>query len=316
MNKGQTNSFQHYVPRFLLEYFTDDGLLWVYDRKLNQYRQQPSKATAGEKAYYVFTGKDKKKKDALEGMFSVIEGVAATVIKDLVAGKRILDAQEKADMATFLSALYLRVPDSLRKTEEMSTKMTKEVMSKIARFYKHFQKTMDEIEKKHGTKITQKEREDIQNTFTDKKYDLRFPKGHMLGVMMKMFQEFYFIMAQMGWVILETPKNKEFVGSDHPALTFNVRPEGFWGSGIGILAPNCETTAVLTPKLCIFMSQKHNPDSVEFAKASSGQVDNINFRTTVCSSRFLISHNQGLLKKWVEKTQLHKRGLYSAVNVG
>jgi len=315
MNKGQTNSFQHYVPRFLLEYFTDDGLLWVYDRKLNQYRQQPSKATAGEKAYYVFIGNDKEKKDALEGMFSAIEGVAATIIKDLVAGKRTLDAQEKADMATFLSALYLRVPDSLRKTEEMSTKMTKEVMSKIVRFDKHFQKTMDEIEKKHGTKISQKEREDIQDTFANKKYDLRFPKGHMLGVMMKMFQEFYFIMAQMEWVILEAPKNKAFVGSDHPALTFNVRPEGFWGSGIGILAPNCETTAILTPKLCIFMSQKHNPDSVEFAKANPGLVDNINFRTAVCSSRFLISHNQALLKKWVKRTQLDKRGLYSAVDV-
>lgn len=315
MRDQQLKSFQHYVPRFLLDYFTEDGLLWVYDRKLNQYRNQPSKATAGEKSYYVFVGKDKKKNSVLEQMFSAIEGVAATIIKALVAGKKTLDAQDKADMAIFLAALYLRVPDSLRKTEEMSTKMTKEVMSKMARFDKHFQKTMDEIEKKHGAKISEKEREDIKNTFTNKKYDLRFPKEHMLVVMMKMLQKFYFIMAQMEWVILDAPKNKAFVGSDHPALTFNIKPEGFWGSGIGILVPNCETTAILTPKLCIFMSQKHNPDSVELVKAAPGLVDNINFRTGVCSSRFLISHSEVLLKKWVERTQLDKRGPYSAVNV-
>jgi hypothetical protein len=316
MANQQLKSFQHYVPRFLLEYFTVNNSLLVYDRKVDKYRPQSAKTTAGENAYYVFAKKGGELSSALEEMFSQIEGVASGLIKDLASGKNNLDLQGKADLATFIAALYLRVPSSFSRTEEMSVKMTKEFMSRATRFDKHFEKGMDEIEKKLGTAISKKQREEIRKTFVDKNYDLRFPKEHMLKSMMQMFQEFYYIFAQMEWTVLRAPKNKAFIMSDNPALTFNIKPEGFWGSGIGILAPNCETTAVLTPRVCIFLSQKHNPDVIEYVNASPELVDNINFRTAVCSSRFVVSHSEALLKKWVEKTHLDKRGPYISVDVG
>ena len=316
MVNQQIKSFQHYVPRFLLEYFTAEGVLWVYDRKLNQFRTQSAKATAGEKAYYVFTKKDGEMSTALEEMFSQIEGVASILVKDLEAEKKNLDEQGKVDMATFLAALYLRVPNSFGRTEAMSTKMIKEYMSRATRFDEHFHKTMEEIEKKHGEVISKKQREEIQKSFIDKNYDLRFPKEHMLKSMMQMFQEFYLIFAQMEWVILEAPRGKSFITSDNPAFTFNIKPEGFWGSGIGILAPNCESTAVLTPRFCVFLSQKNNPDSISYVKATSKLVDNINFRTAICSSRFVVSHSEALLKKWVKRTHLDKRAPYISVDVG
>lgn len=316
MTNQQLKSFQHYVPRFLLDYFTSEGLLWVYDRELKSYRTQSAKSTAGENAYYVFAKKDGELSTALEEMFSQIEGVASSLIKDLASGKNNLDLQGKADLATFLSALYLRVPNSLKRTEEMSVKMTKEFMSRATRFDPHFEKGMGVIEKKLGKKLSKKQREEIRRTFIEKDYDLRFPKEHMLKSMMQMFQEFYLIFAQMEWTILRAPKNKAFITSDNPALTFNIKPEGFWGSGIGILALNCETTAVLTPELAIFLSQKHNPDGIEYLTASPQLIDNINFRTAICSSRFVVSHSEPLLKKWVERTHLDKREPYISVDVG
>ncbi len=316
MANQQLKSFQHYVPRFLLEYFTDGSLLFVYDRKVNKYRPQSAKTTAGENSYYTFAKKGGELSSALEEMFSQIEGVASGLIKDLSDGKNNLDLQGKADLATFIAALYLRVPNSMNRSEEMSVKMTKEFMSRAARFDGHFKKGMEHVEKKLGTTISEEERESIRKTFIDKNYDLRFPKEHMLKSMMQMFQEFYFIFAQMEWTVLRAPSNKAFITSDNPALTFNIKPEGFWGSGIGILAPNCETTAVLTPKLCIFLSQKHNPDAIEYVTANPELVDNINYRTAVCSSRFVVSHSEALLRKWVDRTHLDKRGPYVAVSVG
>ncbi len=310
----QLKSFQHYVPRFLLEYFSSDKLLWVYDRKLNQFRNQSAKNTAGEKAYYVFTQNDGEQSAALEEMFSEIEGVASRLVKDLDVGKQNLDEQGKVDMATFLAVMYLRVPNSFSRTETMSMKMTKEIMSRTAKLDAHFDIIIDEIERKEGKMISKKQREDIQKTFVDKNYDLRFPKEHMLKSMIQMFNEFYIIFAQMEWIIWEAPKNKAFITSDNPAFTFNVKPEGFWGSGLGILAPNCETTVVLTPKLCIFLSQERNPDSIKYIKATSKLVDNINARTAICSSRFLVSHNEALLKKWVRRTSLVKRAPYLSVD--
>ncbi len=315
MTNSKIKSFQHYVPRFLLEFFSSDNSLWVYDKNVNNFRQQSPKTTAGENAFYTFAKKGGKLTSALEEMFSQIEGVAAPLIKNLADGKNNLDMQNKADLATFLAALYLRVPNSLRRTEEMSVKMTKEFISRATRFDAHFEKGMNEIEKKLGSKISKKQRDEIRKTFIEKKYDLRFPKEHMLKSMMQMFQEFYYIFAQMEWVIFRAPRNKAFISSDNPVFTFNIKPEGFWGSGIGVLAPNCETTAVLTPELCVFLSQKHNPDAIKYLIASPELVDNINYRTAVCSSRFVVSHSDSLLRKWVERTDLAKRGPYVSVGV-
>lgn len=316
MNKGQTKSFQHYVPRFLLEYFTENGLLWVYDRQKKEFRPQPPKATAGEKAYYVFTDKKSEKNAELEKMFSVIEGAGSSIIRDLVAGNGKLDLQEKADLAMFIAALYLRVPESLKRSEDMGKQMAKETMSRTVMFEEYFNKTMDEIEKKEGKKITPEQRKDIQKTFRDKKYDLVFPKGYVLATVLSNLTEIYKVMVQMEWVIIKAPKNKAFISSDHPAFTFNPKPEGFWGSGIGLLALNCETIAILTPKIAIYLSQKHNPEGIRFINGTAELVDNFNFRATIVSSRFVISHSEELLRRWIERTKLSERGPYSAVKVG
>lgn len=313
----QTKSFQHYVPRFLLVYFTEDEKLRVFDRQKKEFRTQTPKNTAGEKAFYVFEAKDGSRKDDLEKMFAEIEGVAAGVIKIMINDKTIqnLSDQDKTDLSVFLAALSLRVPQSLKKSERMSEGLTKAMLSKSVMFEEHFQKGMDEIEKKAGKPISQKERKDIQKTFRDKKYDLKFPKGYLLGVMVKNLLEIAGIMCQMEWTILRAPKQKAFITSDNPVYTINLKPEGFWSSGIGLLAPNCETTAILTPKLAIFLSQNHSPESAYFMNCPPHIVDTFNFRTAVTSDRFVISHSDALLKKIVERTKVDIRGPYSKVKV-
>jgi len=315
MNKSQINSFQHYVPRFLLEYFSIDGLLWVYDRHMKVFRPQPPKATAGEKAFYVFSDKKGEKNSALEEMFSVIEGSAAGIIRDLTSGKEKLDLKEKVELAMFLAALYLRVPESIKRSEDMEVQLAKEIMSKSVMFEGYFNKVMDEIENKKGKIITPEQRKDIQESFRDKKYDIVFPKGYALATLLSNMTDIYEIMAQMDWIIIRPPRDKAFVSSDHPAFTFNPKPEGFWGSGIGLLAPNCETIAVLTPKIAIYLSQNHNPEGVRSMNGSAELIDNFNFRSTIVSSRFVISHSEALLRRWVKKTNLIERGPYGRIKV-
>lgn len=316
INKQQINSFQHYVPRFLLEYFNTNGYLWVYDRQKKEFRKQPPKTTAGEKAFYVFSDKKGGKNAGLEKMFSVIEGAVVNVIKELVLGKKTLDMQQKADLAMFLTALYLRVPESIKRSENMGVQMTKELMSKSVMFEGYFNKTMNEIEKKLGKQISPEQRKDIQKTFKNKNYNVVFPKGYALSVLLSNLTELYKIIVQMDWIIIRAPKDKTFISSDHPVYTFNPKPEGFWGSGIGLLAPNCETVAILTPKLAIYLSQKHNPYGVRSVISSSDLIDNFNFWSTRVSYRFVLSHNEKLLRRWIKRTKLSERGQYGKVHVG
>jgi|SRR3990170_9077557 len=311
----KNKSFQHYVPKFLLEYFSIEGHLYVYDRENKAIRKQTPRSTAGEKNYYIVTTKSGGKSDAVEKMFSEIEKHAAKIIKKINSGDHKLSAQEKADFAMFLAALYLRVPHSIDKSHDTSKQMTQEIMKRAAMFEPHFEKGMEVIQKKHGYRLTKKQKDEIRETFIEKRYKVEFPKEHMIKTMLMLMQEFYYIIAQMEWTILTSPRGKKFITSDNPVYTMNIKPEGFWGSGIGLLAPNCETVAVLTPSVAIFLSQNHNPDAVYSEIAKKRFVENINKRTAICSTRFVVSKNRKLLSKVVKDVQLEKRGQYGQVKV-
>ena len=182
-------------------------------------------------------------------------------------------------------------------------------------FEPHFEKGMKVIQETHGYKLTKKQKEDIKETFVKKKYRVEFPKEHMLKHMTMLMEKFYFIIAQMEWTILTVPQGKKFITSDNPAYTMNIRANGFYGSGIGLLAPNCETIAILTPSVAIFLSQNHNPDAVYSEEASKKLVENINRRTAICSKRFVVSKNRKLLSRVVKDVQLEKRKQYSQIKV-
>lgn len=114
---------------------------------------------------------------------------------------------------------------------------------------------------------------------------------------------------------IKSSKNSPFISSDHPVFTYNPKSEGIWGKAIGLMALNCETIAVLTPKIAIYLSQNLNSTSIKFFEVSSDIVDTVNLRTAVCSSRFVFSHALPLLRQIVEITRLGERPPYSQVNV-
>jgi Protein of unknown function (DUF4238) len=312
----KTNSFGHYVPKFILRYFTEDGLVHVYDRENKLYEQKDPKDIAGEKAYYVFTDQQGEKNDALENMFQPIESKAARLVQALHQGKASVTKKEKAALATFLAAQHTRVPESLRTTEGFGAEATKEIIKRLALMPPHFDKTVEKFEQERGRTLSDKTKAAYRKTAVNKNYTVEFPKEFMLDTMLKLMHGFSNVMYQMEWIVLIAPKDKAFISSDHPVFTFNPKPEGFWGSAIGLMALNCETTAVLTPKIAIYLSQNLNSTPVvKFTNVSSDLVDTINLRTAICSSRFVFSHALPLVRQIVEKTRLGERPPYSQVIV-
>ncbi len=143
----QTKSLHHYLPQMLLEYFKEENIVWVYDRKRDQFRKQSPKNTALERSFYTFMDKKGKAHDAIEKMFAEIEGHAKPIIYKIHNGDYAITQQEKMDLATFIAALYVRVPESLRRTERSSEAISKEIMSRTVRIEPYFQKSMDDFEK-------------------------------------------------------------------------------------------------------------------------------------------------------------------------
>ncbi len=312
----QTESFGHYVPQFILRYFTEEGQVHVYDRVNNLYERNHPNKLAGEKAYYVFTDNQGGTSDALEKMFQPIESRAARIINSLHQGKVTVTPEEKAALATFLAAQYTRVPESLLITEGFGVENTKEIIKRLALMTPHFEKTIEEIEQARGITLSDETKAAYRKIVIEKTYNVTFPKEFMLDTMLKLMQGFSNLMYQMEWHVFIAPKDSPFITSDHPVFTYNPKPEGLWGRAIGLMALNCETTALLTPKIAIYLLQNLDASAVTFFEASSDIVDTINLRTAVCSTRFVFSHAFPLLRQIVERTRLGERPPYSQVRVG
>lgn len=93
----------HYIPQFFLKYFSSDGEnLWLFDRLKKDYRYQDTRKIAFENKLYTYTVKGKE--ENLEGMLSIMEGLAKPIIDKIVERHKIT-IQEKADLSMFLAML-------------------------------------------------------------------------------------------------------------------------------------------------------------------------------------------------------------------
>lgn len=314
--KDQTKSFHHYVPQFILRYFSENDMVWVYDRKTNEYRFQSVRSTAGAKGFYTFNFKSGKKTDEIEKLLTKIESNAVDVIKSITLEKKSLNKKEKSDLAMFIAGMYLRNPDSIKNTQKGIEMMTKEIMSRIHRNKDYYDHVWDELVKKGDIPKGSKGKENTRQTFIKKNYDIIVPKEHALVIMIKALLDLFKYIVQMEWKILIAPPKKGYIISDKPAYTVNINPTpDFFGHSLGLFALNCETFCVLTPKISIHLSQKHNPDISNIYEAKEGFIDFLNQATTITSYRFLVSNSHPLLKKWVDKTNLKERGNYHQVKV-
>ena len=150
-----------------------------------------------------------------------------------------------------------------------------------------------------------KNKEKVRQDFIKKNYDIVVPKEYSLQIMVKSLLDLYKYIVQMEWKVLIAPKRKAYLTSDKPAYTINANPTpDFYGSNLGLFALNCETFCILTPQIAIYLSQKHGPEVAEIYEAKEEFIDFLNQATTITCYRFLVSHAQPLIKKWVDKTQL------------
>jgi hypothetical protein len=100
----------HYIPKFFLERFCRDGMLWVYDRESNEFRHQSPVNTAVIGDYYAAVGEEGGKNLDAENLLSRIETAARPVLEKVDAGQE-LTSEDRQWLAVFIGFLGARVPD-------------------------------------------------------------------------------------------------------------------------------------------------------------------------------------------------------------
>ena len=303
----------HYLPQFYLERFCRDGLLWVYDREKNEYRQQTPINTALENQHYTAVGPDGQKHTDIEKLLSFIEGKTAPIIEKIDKKEKI-NPEEKEMLATFISFLKVRVPDFEKTINEANEKMLKKVSQFLfsseestAAFIKKFERDTGK-----ASGILPK---DLMEFVQGDHYTVNFQREMYLSMMVEMGQKTIIYLLNMDWLFLQSPDVTSFITSDSPFILIppkDYNPSGFYG--VGMLTYGAKKVIPLSQMTCLVICDRG--ERIVYGGVSRENVRKINFSVAHDCDRFLIAKDKALLEKMVKVTRIDQWKVEKRVDVG
>jgi hypothetical protein len=294
----------HYIPRFYLEPFCTEGLLWLYDRESREYRRQTAENTAVQTHYYSYEEESGAKNTAVEELLSKIEGHAKLAISSIEEGHQ-LSTEQRKDLAMFLAFLRTRIPDFEEEVNDVfSVLVKKDARLRFGSSQEDTQAVIERVEAWKGEKFNVSAKELLE--FVEREnYDVETNRNVSLSLMLDVGLHFAEYFLQMDWLFFRAHKESSFVTSDSP---FVVVPPAGWNSprigNFGVLTHGSGKLIPLSPTLTIVMLDKGNRDVL--MNASKDTVRLINITITAKSRRFVISRDELLLKSLVRKTRIYE----------
>ena len=190
------NKKQHYVPKFYLKLFSQDGKhLWIYNLRSEDSFQVPIKNLCYEKYFYA-------KNLEFEKALSLIEQKQAETLHKLV------DTQDFANFGHedfYLIRLFLLLQSSRTKDEKViSNKYTETFVSD---FMKPLMKSSEDLKRKG-----------ITEEFIDS-LEITIPADHMLAMLVALTG--VELISDLEPILIINKSNKNFICSDAPVVSYN-----------------------------------------------------------------------------------------------
>jgi len=286
---------QHFLPKFYLEGFANDGTVAVFDRELNEIRVQQPVNTCVIGHFYTIEDASGNKRFELEQLLSEYEGKASLVIKKLDAMEEI-NVDERTDFAIFVALAVCRTPDivdSLKAFNSSSIKyMSKQIFADVdvvkaqMRGKPYAPSTEEELEADA--------RELVEFVQSDQ-YEVTTRHTWAVGMAMEMAFNIAPIFAGRDWVIVHRENTKKsFVTTDAPVLLTTVAPREKSLYGIGFGNTDALVLFPLTGS-CILM-MFGNEGALNHRTAGREQIRHINLALAEHCQRFVIASDEALVR--------------------
>jgi hypothetical protein len=294
----------HYIPKFYLEGFSPQGIMWVFDREKNLYRSQTPINTFLETYYYAVEQNDGIYDTSLEEKMAEIESYAAPVIHHLDDGGE-LSLIDKYTLSVFVSLLKARVPENEKVIEELRSEMLKRLGPEVDRNPHPFEpllprpsfippdaKRVDALKLIQELELLASNPKEAHNDF--------------LKTIIPSTIEMSDYLFQMQWLIAHASSDTSFVTSDNPFL---IAPPEFYDpnspTGIGIATPGATKIIPLSLKSCLFIFDKG--EGAVHTQFDRDKIKEINLMIANGCMRYVISRDESLLRYLVKKTRIDVR---------
>lgn len=270
----------HIIPKCYLENFADDeGFVWILDTKDNIFKTKPVN-TLLENHFYAITLKNGEKSLIVEDTLANIEGSYISIFQDKIEKNIFLTDEEKAKVAIFIAALFLRT----KPYREGLRGMFEQLKNVMFEWKKQFE-TMTDQQKKTLAAIPSSNSGGSISAKDVDEYLTNLNEYHSASTI-EQLPSIAQIIFNMKWSI-QIDKNSNFVTSDNPVVL--LRPSSIKkygpnaiGSRPGLLFKDVELTLPLSKDRLLLAGWILNEDS--YIKVADDVVEKINHRTIAGSS--------------------------------
>jgi len=292
---------QHIIPKFYLEKWCVNDLLYVYDVKKRQFRQQTSINTAVQKKYYTWIDKNGNPVIDLEKLLAFVESHTSPVI-DKIINKIEISAEELGTLAFFISYLFVRVPKFRN--------ILKDDLKEFSRYFidHHFgtvdraKKTLNEKSFRNKTRPNLDPKK-IVELFS--KHEFIIKKDLLLVSSTELGSQLAQVFGSLDWCFHYASSEGSFITSDNPVsilspqgIDSNRRPIG------GLLEKGVYKFVPLGPKVCLRIG--YSQDSTICSDTIPRWLIRIvNSCIALNCDRFLFSHNKALLESIIKRIKLN-----------
>lgn len=293
----------HYLPRFYLNNFTRDGILWVFDRERNEYRRQTPINTAVRSHYYSVEDNDGIMQTDIEAILSHIEGDAKQLIEKLIV-RDAITRKQKEKLSYFVALMTYRVPKFENNVNAIKKYLAQRLIDMIFYNKKRTQDIMNQLEQDKGEKSNVSAKE-LCEFYKSGEYDIDIHRNESIGLMLKYSNYLARYLRQMNWLILHAPSNTSFITTDNPVTL--IPPQDYdtglysisiIAKGVKILLPLSYTTC-----LAIYDLGKH----IKHLNVESDGVKNVNLNVADHSDRIIIGQDKELVRELVKTTRIMER---------
>ncbi len=284
----------HTVSKCYLRNFSDEnGFLWVLDTKDNIFKVKPENILV-ENHFYTITLKNGEKSLVIEDTLANIEGAYAAIFENKISKNRFLIDDERAMVAVFIAALYLRT----KPQREDLRKMFQKLKGDMEDWKKQFE--MNPRAREFASAIPSSGEtislSDINQYLND------FEEHHSVGIIENLPHVAQLIF-NMKWSVWKN-QNCNFITCDDPLVL--LRPAsikkygpGAFGSLPGLVYKDVELTLPLAKDRLLLAGWILEQDSYIFVDDEMAR--RINHRTITHSSERVIADSEAKVNAIKEK---------------
>jgi hypothetical protein len=246
----------HTVSAFLLDRFardTDRGRrVCMLDKKTGKPTAVSPRDAAVRRHFYSLDV-DGRRDPAVEHVLSVIEGIAAKLVRSLDESEFPIGI-DRLELGLFVAVCWLRTPTQ---REQMASLMEQVTAAMVSESFKLDPAAAQRAAAATDIDLTPEEveasRRDLVEGLDDGRYGVEIQKNAMIGYLLEGAQSSSWTMFLLDWTLVRAEEGSEFILGDNPVSLYDQMPV-FPGGGVGILSsPNTQMFMPIGPSVGILL---------------------------------------------------------------